>query len=66
MAGSWCIRYLFGKGTNFSSPNSLLHVANKLFFEVAELISDNLDSDFALCIIFTIEFVDLFIVVYSE
>ena len=40
IAVSWSIRYIFGKGYNFSSPKSLLHMVNKLFFEVAELISD--------------------------
>ena len=48
--------YIFGKVANFSSHNSLLHKANKLFFEVTELISNKHNSDFALCIIFTIEF----------
>ena len=40
IAGSWSIREIFGKGVNFLSPNSLFHMANKLFFEDDELISD--------------------------
>ena len=41
IAGSWSIRYfIFSKEANFSRPESLLHMANKLFFVVAELISD--------------------------
>ena len=40
VAGTWPIRYIFGNGANFLNPNNLLHVADKLFFEVAELISD--------------------------
>ena len=40
VAGTWPIRYIFVNGANFFNPNSLLHVADKLFFEVAELISD--------------------------
>ena len=47
---------MFGKGGNFSNHNNLLHTANKLFFEVTELISDKENSDLALCIIITIEF----------
>ena len=39
IVGSWSIRYIFGKLANFLSPSSLLHTVDKLFFEVAVLIS---------------------------
>ena len=41
IAESWSIRHILLEADAFSYPNNLLHTADNLFFEAAEIISAN-------------------------